>query len=164
LEREKEAQARNKALQIQLRELEDHKKIFYVRYILQVWVIYSDSMSNPKEAYPDNKSSWSDSLKINLQFFPGPLAPSSGPMLRQHVFVPDTNQFKSNESQRTIDAINLRLGPAGKKILDLNNSATIMATTKNHDSLTSTYPARLDPEEYRYARKKLKGALLEHYR
>ena len=30
LEREKEAQARSKALEIQLRELKDHRKIFYV--------------------------------------------------------------------------------------------------------------------------------------
>ena len=30
-EREKEAQARSKALEIQLRELKDHRKIFYVR-------------------------------------------------------------------------------------------------------------------------------------
>lgn len=44
-EREKEAQTRNKALEIQLRELKDHRKIFYVSksiFQLQVRNIHSD--------------------------------------------------------------------------------------------------------------------------
>jgi hypothetical protein len=44
-----------------------------------------------------------------------------------------------------------------------SETATVTAA-KNSGTPTFAYRARLDPEEYKYARKKLKRAVQEHYR
>jgi hypothetical protein len=44
---------------------------------------------------------------------------------------------------------------------------SIATTIRDSDTVAATYPTRptrLDPEEYQYARKKLKRAMQEHYR
>jgi archaellum biogenesis protein FlaJ (TadC family) len=46
-EREKEAQARNHALEIQLRELKDHRKIFYVSELTSFCFMFATFLLTP---------------------------------------------------------------------------------------------------------------------
>lgn len=154
LEREKEAQSRSKALDIQLRELEDHRKIFF-------------------EAYPNNGPSWSETLKFNLQFLPGspPLTgqkPATVAALRLGLLAPTIGKVKLGVSNRDTAVSEIELSPKAiveeNEIRQVDSETATVTAAKNSGTPTFAYRARLDPEEYKYARKKLKRAVQEHYR
>jgi hypothetical protein len=86
------------------------------------------------------------------------------PTLRQRIVLPTIGHVKSNGSNRNIEAIELELGPNGKVNIDFDDSTTAATATKNSGASSFAYTTRLNPEEYQYARKKLKKASLEHYR
>jgi len=94
--------------------------------------------------------------------------PATVSTLRQRVLLPAIGQMKPNGINGNIETIELELGANGKVNIAFDDSATTAATattaTKNFGASSFAYAARLDPEEYQYARKKLKKALLEHYR
>jgi hypothetical protein len=117
---------------------------------------------------PHNGLSWSQSLKCSFQFLPGSFAPSvPDPIpatLKQRVLVPTIGQVKPDDRNRDIEATGVQLGPGGKEISDFDDSSPTVTVTRNSDAPCFTYRARLDPEEYRCARKQLKKAVLEHYR
>jgi hypothetical protein len=77
-------------------------------------------------------------------------------------------QMKPQGSNGNIETIELELGPNGKVDIAFDDTTTTAAiattATKGSGASSFAYTARLDPEEYQYARKKLKKALLEHYR
>ena len=93
--------------------------------------------------------------------------PTTVSTLRERVLLPAIGQMKPNRSNGNIETIELELGSNGKVDIAFDDTTTTAATattaTKNSGSSSFTYAAR-HPEEYRYARKKLKKALLEHYR
>jgi hypothetical protein len=76
-------------------------------------------------------------------------------------------RIKPNGGNRDIETIELEFSPNGKVNFapdDTTTATTAATTTKNSCASSATYAACLDPQEYQHARKKLKKALLEHYR
>lgn len=182
-EREKEAQTRSKALEIQLRELKDHRKIFYVRDFFSSFLILfiPNHANNPKEAHPKSGTFWSINLKSNLHSLPGSLPltavnpiPTTVSTLRQRVLVPAIAKIEADGSNGRSRAAAAEPGPSngkGREHMDFNNHQTrhtdsqaAATATGVSDAPTFTHAARLDPEEYQHAKKKLKRAVLENYR
>lgn len=111
--------------------------------------------------------SLSQTLKCGLQFLPGSLAfgsldskHSGTPTQKQRILVSTKGQFKPN-CNKDIEA---QLGPNGEGISDFEDSSRTVVPSRSSDTSGFTCSTRLDPEEYQYARKQLKKAVLEHYR
>jgi len=63
-----------------------------------------------------------------------------------------------------IEAMEHQFRPNGKENIDSDGSMTLMASTSKNSAVTSYTSTHLDPDEYQYAKRKLKKAVLEHYR
>ncbi|KAF7983207.1 hypothetical protein HWV62_23478 [Athelia sp. TMB] len=165
-DREKEAQARNKALNMQLKELKDHRRLYYVRFYSgfsqKCWL----TSRQLQEAHPNSHLSWSDSIKTNLRAIPGTISTS----VAAHNPVPSANTLRDRssriakqassklnwrESQITIDGF--PSNGKGKDVSDHEDKSNghVHQASQQHE---------LDPDDYLHAKKKLKRAVLEHYR
>ncbi|TFY63335.1 hypothetical protein EVG20_g6362 [Dentipellis fragilis] len=143
LAREQEARERSTALMQQLVELKDHRRVFY-------------------EAHPEDHHPWS------IPFLPGPSNPTSRHIRRAlhhrpriHVRRPSAPQTqehgkapeRDNEKART-DAVAANVGLGGGPGQGM----------MGHQNGSASPRQKFDPEDYQYARKKLKQAVLEFYR
>jgi hypothetical protein len=96
--------------------------------------------------------------------------------MRRRAQTPLTSEVKLTPGESNGDSDETEVGIArpnvkGKQRSDFDEhenqsgSNTTASPAKNPDALLgATQPIRLDPDEYQHAKKKLKRAVLEHYR
>jgi hypothetical protein len=82
--------------------------------------------------------------------------------VRQRILLPAVAKGKHHDVELS------RSSAKGKDHTDFDDETrhtdSHATATMDSDAQGLTYPERLDPEEYQHAKKKLKRALLEHYR
>ncbi|KAF8201829.1 EXS family protein/ERD1/XPR1/SYG1 family protein [Pholiota molesta] len=165
LAREKEMLARGRMLQIQLKELNDHRKLFLEAHTQEHWnAAMTAAFRNMIGLYPPVKMS----KKWNMTEKHGKNALSAET---------DNLQVKSNEEVvvegESASTSALRFLPAihsiGKRKEaeqinfgdDTNDNESI--ADNDHIKITNL-PLSADPDSYLYAKRKLKKAVIEHYR
>jgi hypothetical protein len=182
LAREKEMLARGRMLQIQLKELNDHRKLFLVGVLFQVFGC--TLMIHKKEAHTQEhwNAAMTAAFRNMIGLYPPVKMSKKWNMTEKHgknalSAETDNLQVKSNEEVvvegESASTSALRFLPAihsiGKRKEaeqinfgdDTNDNESI--ADNDHIKITNL-PLSADPDSYLYAKRKLKKAVIEHYR